>query len=91
MSEYPGFVPRFGMGRYRAWGARDPRRVIAWFGGHVLVAAVALIIGAVVGSFPLIAGGAVGLAWLAVEGAIYVPRALRVMQDTTHARPRDLA
>jgi hypothetical protein len=67
------------MGRFRAWGARDPRRVIAWFGGSALVAGGTVIFGAVTGSLPLIVGGAVALADLVVEGAIYVPRAVRAM------------
>jgi hypothetical protein len=84
MTEYPGFVPsRFAMGRFRGWGARDPRRVIAWFGGVALVAVGVVTVGVVARNLALIIGGGVALADMVVEGAIYVPRALRAM----HQRP----
>jgi hypothetical protein len=78
VTEYPSFVPsRFAMGRFRTWGSRDPKRVIAWFVGVSLAAAGTVAVGAVTGSVWLLIGGGVALADLVVEGVIYVPRAWR--------------
>jgi hypothetical protein len=82
VSEYPSYVPSwFAMGRFRRWGARDPRRVIAWFGGVSLVLACVVIASAIAGDILFLIAGGIVLADLVIEGAIFLPRAWRASRD----------
>jgi hypothetical protein len=80
--EYPSYVPSwFVMGQLRRWGARDPRRVIAWFGGVLLVTVGLVIVTAINGDIVFLIIFGVALVDLVIEGVIFVPRAWRAIRD----------
>lgn len=69
------------MGRFRSWGARDPKRVIVWFVGQGLGSLALAVFAAVTGRVWLLILMAIVLADELVEGSIFVPRALRAMRQ----------
>jgi hypothetical protein len=62
------------------WVKDRPNRVIAWYGGSLLVAIAILAIGVAASRPALIVGGGVASLIGVVEACIYVPRALRAMR-----------
>jgi hypothetical protein len=69
------------MGQLRRWGARDPRRVIAWFAGTSLVSVCVFVVAAMADHIPLLLGSGIALVDLVIEGAIFLPRAWRASRE----------
>lgn len=75
------------MGQLRRWGARDPRRVIAWLGGMSLVTAGLVIVTAIKGDIVFLIIFGVALVDQVIEGVIFVPRAWRAMHECRSPSP----
>jgi hypothetical protein len=74
------------MGLLRRWGARDPKRVVMWFGVMTPLAIGVVAVEAVLGNTVVLGAGALALAALIVEGVVYLPRAWRTMRGTQSPR-----